>query len=73
MPIVVGVTAVSPLVSAVIVAMAASAAMILPISTPPNAIAYGSGYVDVRDMIKGGSIITLVSIVVITFFIYLLF
>ncbi len=73
MPIVVGVAAVSPVVSAVVVAMAASAAMILPISTPPNAIAYGSGYVDVRDMIKGGSIITLVSVVIITLFIYLLF
>lgn len=73
MPIVVGVTAVDPQTSTVLVAFAASAAMILPISTPPNAIAYGSGHVQVRDMIKGGSIITAISIVVITIFIYLLF
>jgi sodium-dependent dicarboxylate transporter 2/3/5 len=73
MPIVVGVTAVGPQTGAVVVALAASAAMILPISTPPNAMAYGSGYVQIRDMIKAGSIITAVSIVVITIFIYLFF
>ncbi len=72
-PIVVGVTAVDPRTSAVVVALAASTAMILPISTPPNAIAYGSGHVQVRDMIKGGSITTAISIVVITIFIYLFF
>ncbi|MBN1165477.1 MAG: DASS family sodium-coupled anion symporter [Candidatus Krumholzibacteriota bacterium] len=73
LPIVVGVTAVSAETSAVVVALAASAAMILPISTPPNAIAYGSGLIDVRTMMKGGSVITLISIVVIVLFIYLLF
>lgn len=44
-----------------------------PIGTPPNAITYGSGHVQVRDMIKGGSIITAISVVVITIFIYLFF
>jgi sodium-dependent dicarboxylate transporter 2/3/5 len=73
LPIVVGVTAIAPERSAVIVALACSTAMILPISTPPNAIAYGSGYVDVKDMIKGGAIITVISIVVITLFIHLFF
>ncbi|MBU8922896.1 MAG: DASS family sodium-coupled anion symporter [Bacteroidales bacterium] len=73
MPIVTGIAAVAPETSAVTVAIAASAAMILPISTPPNAIAYGSGYVQIRDMIKGGSIITAISTVFITLFIYFLF
>ncbi|MCK4538303.1 MAG: DASS family sodium-coupled anion symporter [Candidatus Krumholzibacteria bacterium] len=73
MPIVTGIAAVAPETSAVTVAIAASAAMILPISTPPNAIAYGSGYVKVSDMIKGGSIITAISTVFITLFIYFLF
>jgi sodium-dependent dicarboxylate transporter 2/3/5 len=73
LPIVVGVTAIAPERSAVIVALACSAAMILPISTPPNAIAYGSGYIDVKEMIKGGTIITVISIIVITLFIHLLF
>lgn len=73
MPIVVGITAVAPQTSALVVALAASAAMILPISTPPNAIAYGSGLVSVKDMIRGGSIITLISIVLITLFVYFVF
>lgn len=72
-PIVVGVPAVAPETSAVVVALAASAAMILPISTPPNAIAYGSGLVKVKTMIKGGSIITAISIIIVVMFIYLLF
>lgn len=73
LPIVVGVTAIAPERSAVIVALACSAAMILPISTPPNAIAYGSGYVNVKEMIKGGTIITVISVVIITLFIHLFF
>ena len=47
--------------------------MILPISTPPNAIAYGSGYVDVRDMIKGGGAVTIVAVTITSLFIYLFF
>lgn len=35
-------------------ALSASAAMCLPISTPPNAIAYGTGMVRSRDLIEGG-------------------
>jgi sodium-dependent dicarboxylate transporter 2/3/5 len=35
-------------------AIGASAAMCLPISTPPNAIAYGTGQVNSKDMIQGG-------------------
>jgi sodium-dependent dicarboxylate transporter 2/3/5 len=73
LPIVVGVSAIEPTTGAVVVAMAASAAMILPISTPPNAIAYGSGHVAVRDMVRAGGIITVVAIVVITGFIYVVF
>jgi len=73
LPIVVGVTALAPETSSVVVALAASAAMILPISTPPNAIAYGSGLVDVKTMIRAGSVITSISIIVIVMFIYLFF
>ncbi|RPH81162.1 MAG: DASS family sodium-coupled anion symporter, partial [Planctomycetaceae bacterium] len=35
-------------------AIGASAAMCLPISTPPNAIAYGTGQVTSKDMIEAG-------------------
>ncbi len=72
-PIAVGISIVSPQTSAIIIALAASAAMILPISTPPNAIAYGSGYVDVKDMARSGTIITIISVITITLFIFLVF
>lgn len=35
-------------------ALAATCAFMLPVATPPNAIAYGSGYVRIVDMIKAG-------------------
>ncbi len=36
------------------IALGASAAMCLPISTPPNAIAYGTGELETRDLLQGG-------------------
>lgn len=45
------------LVTMVAVAVASSYGMTLPISTPPNAIAMGSGAVQTRDMIKAGGLI----------------
>jgi solute carrier family 13 (sodium-dependent dicarboxylate transporter), member 2/3/5 len=41
------------------VAFACSLAMPLPISTPPNAMAFGSGELTTDDMLKPGLIITL--------------
>ena len=45
------------------VAIAASSAMILPISTPPNALAFATGYVKQNDMVKVGSIMGIISMV----------
>ncbi len=45
------------------VAIAASSAMILPISTPPNALSFATGYVKQNDMAKIGIIMGIVSIV----------
>lgn len=39
------------------IAVAASAAMSLPISTPPNAIAYSTGLINQKDMAKTGIIV----------------
>jgi len=73
LPIVVGISAVSPVSSALVVAIVSSAAMILPVSTPPNAIAYGSGRISVSDMARAGTIVTAVSLVFVTLVIYFLF
>ena len=45
------------------VAIAASSAMILPISTPPNALAFATGYVKQGDMSKVGIIMGVISMV----------
>lgn len=45
------------------VTLAASLAMCLPISTPPNAIAYSTGMIETKDMMKVGVIMGIVGLV----------
>ena len=45
------------------VAIAASSAMILPISTPPNALAFATGFVQQKDMAKMGILMGVISMV----------
>lgn len=54
------------------VAIAATCAFMLPVATPPNAIAFGSGYVKIGEMVKGGLLLNLIGIVLITVTVYLL-
>lgn len=54
------------------VALAATSAFMLPVATPPNAIAFGSGYVKIGEMIKGGVWLNIVGIVLITIVTYVL-
>ena len=55
-----------PLLLAIPVALAATCAFMLPVATPPNAITYGSGYVSIPQMIKGGIWLNLFGLVLIT-------
>ena len=55
-----------PMLLAVPVALAATCAFMLPVATPPNAIAYGSGYVTIGQMIRGGLWLNLIGILLIT-------
>lgn len=62
-PVVIGVAevaGVSPVAPVLGVALGASLGFMMPVSTPPNAIVYGSGLVPPRDMMKAGLIIDLV-------------
>lgn len=43
-----------PIVLPLVIGLSASAALFLPISTPPNAIAFSSGYLDQKDFRFGG-------------------
>ena len=45
------------------IAVAASSAMVLPISTPPNALAYATNLVEQKDMAKTGLVVGFISII----------
>ncbi|WP_010551588.1 SLC13 family permease [Brachybacterium paraconglomeratum] len=56
---------VDPMLLAIPVALAATCAFMLPVATPPNAIAYGSGYVRIPQMAAAGLWLNLIGIVLI--------
>jgi sodium-dependent dicarboxylate transporter 2/3/5 len=47
-------TGISPIPPVIGAALGASFGFMLPVSTPPNAIVYGSGLVPLREMIASG-------------------
>ena len=66
-PVVLGIAnglGVEPLYLVAPVTMAASCAFMMPISTPPNAVVFSSGYIRMRDMVKAGVVLNIVSILV---------
>lgn len=56
----------SPIPVAVGIALSSSLGFMMPVSTPPNAIVYSSGYVPITKMIKSGFIIDLIGILLVT-------
>ena len=63
-PIVTSMAVVSPVLGAVAVALACSLAMSLPISTPPNALAFATQTVETKDMVRYGSMVSIVGMIV---------
>lgn len=61
------------LVLTIPVALAATCAFMLPVATPPNAVAYASGYITIGQMIRGGVWLNFVSIALITIAAYTVF
>ena len=61
-----------PTIYAIPAALAASCAFLLPVSTPPNALVFGSGAVTINEMMRAGFALTLVSGVVVTAFAFVL-
>jgi len=51
--------------------ISASCAFMLPVATPPNAIVFGSGCIEMRRMVRSGIIINLVGVVLVTATFYL--
>jgi sodium-dependent dicarboxylate transporter 2/3/5 len=63
---------VSPVAPAVSVALVSSMAFMLPVSTPPNAIVYGSGCVPITAMLRHGSVLDAVSVLLVPALVLLL-
>jgi sodium-dependent dicarboxylate transporter 2/3/5 len=51
--------------------LAASCAFMLPVATPPNAVVFGSGYLEMEDMVKKGFWLNIISILILTLVVYL--
>ncbi len=51
--------------------LGASLAFMMPVGTPPNAIVFGSGFLRIKDMIRYGFILNLISLVLISLFVIL--
>jgi solute carrier family 13 (sodium-dependent dicarboxylate transporter), member 2/3/5 len=52
-------------------ALAATCAFMLPVGTPPNAIVFGTGTVKITEMARGGVVLNVVGVVLITIFVAL--
>ena len=66
-PVVIAIAAgigINPLIATIPVTMAASCAFMMPISTPPNAIVFSSGMIRMKDMIRAGFVLNIVSVIV---------
>ncbi|MDO1512535.1 DASS family sodium-coupled anion symporter [Maribacter confluentis] len=61
---------VHPFILMVGAAVAASCAFMLPVATPPNAVVFGSGYLRIPDMVSKGFFMNIISIIILTFFVY---
>jgi sodium-dependent dicarboxylate transporter 2/3/5 len=55
---------INPIAAVFIVALPSGLAFTLPIASPPNAIAYSSGYYEISDILKPGLILNIISWIV---------
>ena len=52
--------------------LAASCAFMMPIATPPNAIVYSSNKFNISFMVSNGLLINIISVVIISLYVFLL-
>src|SRR5690606_11019202 len=57
---------IDPLLLCIPATLTASCTFMMPVATPPNAIVYGSGHIRIGQMIKGGFILSMLGVVLIT-------
>ncbi|HEX2535994.1 MAG TPA: SLC13 family permease, partial [Chitinophagaceae bacterium] len=61
-----------PLLLGIPMTLGASCAGMLPMGTPPNAIAFSSGYIKINQMMRVGLVMNVISVILITLFCWLL-
>jgi solute carrier family 13 (sodium-dependent dicarboxylate transporter), member 2/3/5 len=75
LPILAGITVsagMNPLLLMIPATIAASCAFMLPVATPPNAIVFGSGRIEIRDMVRVGIVFNIIGIIMVTLLFYTL-
>lgn len=60
----------SPVMVASVIAVSASCAFMLPVATPPNAIVFGSGFIQQKQMMRAGIVLNLACIGVLSAYFY---
>ena len=63
---------VHPFILMVSATVAATCAFMLPVATPPNAVVFGSGYLRIPDMVRVGIWMNIISIIILTLFVFFL-
>jgi len=75
-PVVIGIAngiGANPVLFALPVALGTSFAFMMPISTPPNAIVYATGYIRTKEMIKAGFWLDIIGFVLLSIFVITVF
>ena len=62
----------NPLLLGLPMTLAASCASMMPMGTPPNAIVFASGHIQLKQMIRVGFVMNIVAVILITLFCWLL-
>lgn len=73
LPVVAGLTnqiKMNPLFLMIPVTLAASMAFMFPVATPPNAVVFGSGKLQMKDMVKAGIFINIIGIIAVVLIAY---
>ena len=72
-PVVTGIAVaagINPFILGVGMTLAASCASMMPMGTPPNAIVFASGHIRMKDMMRAGLVMNIISIILIVLFCY---
>ena len=61
---------INPLLLMIPATLAASLAFMLPVATPPNAIIFGTGRIQIKEMVRTGFLLNVVGIIITTLVTY---